>query len=143
MLIALLLSTVVPNGDNFQCTPIRVWDGDGPIWCQEGPRIRLSGIAAREIDGTCKPNHPCPAASGEAARNHLASLVGTVTGRSREGHLLVRGPALQCRSVGGGKGSRTAAWCASPRVGDLSCRMVQDGYALRWDQYWRGHSCRK
>ena len=61
MTIALLLAVaVVPAGQSFQCTPVAVWDGDGPIWCAEGPHIRLSGIAAREIDGSCRPGHPCP-----------------------------------------------------------------------------------
>ncbi len=42
---------IVARGDGFACTPVRVWDGDGPIWCSEGPRVRLAGIAAREMDG--------------------------------------------------------------------------------------------
>src|SRR5687767_12542809 len=59
MLIELL--AIVASGQSFACTPTAVWDGDGPIWCAEGPKIRLAGIAAREIDGTCKKGHPCPA----------------------------------------------------------------------------------
>ena len=141
LLLAFLLASVVPSGDSFNCTPIRVWDGDGPIWCKEGPRIRLSGISTREIDESCKPNHPCPKASGSSARNHLAGLIGSVTGKASEGHLLVKGPVLRCRSVGNGKGSRTAAWCVSPKSGDLSCRMVRDGFALRWAKYWKDHRC--
>jgi endonuclease YncB( thermonuclease family) len=53
MLFLLAAISIVPAGQTFQCTPTRVWDGDGPIWCGEGPRIRLSGIAAREMDGSC------------------------------------------------------------------------------------------
>jgi len=34
-----------------------------------------------------------------------------------------------------------AAWCVSPRSGDLSCAMVRGGWALRWDRYWRNHRC--
>lgn len=50
MIASLLLATaVIPAGQSFQCTPTRVWDGDGPIWCAEGPHVRLSGIAAREM----------------------------------------------------------------------------------------------
>lgn len=26
----------------FVCTPVAVWDGDGPIWFKEGPKIRIS-----------------------------------------------------------------------------------------------------
>lgn len=133
----LTVAAVVAAGMTFTCTPIRVWDGDGPIWCAEGPKIRLAGIAAREIDGTCRPGHPCPKASGAAARDALARLVGKPVGRSREGHVLVKGPALNCTSEGSGKGERTAAWCSTSADVDLSCAMVKSGYALRWSAYDR------
>ena len=140
MLLMLLLSAV-PSGQTFTCTPSRVWDGDGPIWCAEGPRVRLAGIAAREIDGTCRSHHPCPAGGGAEARDHLVALIGRPIGRSREGHVLVRGGPLTCRSVGSGGGERTAAWCSTRDRMDLSCAMVASGYALRWPRYWRQHRC--
>lgn len=143
MLIALYLAAtpIVESGQTFICTPTRVWDGDGPIWCAEGPRIRLSGIAAREMDGTCNSNQPCPDASAQEARDTLAALVGVMTGKSEQGHLLVTGPALQCTSVGGAGGNRTAAWCISPVHGDLSCAMVKTGTVLKWAKYWKDHRC--
>ncbi len=131
------LASAVAAGASFTCTPTRVWDGDGPIWCAEGPKIRLAGIAAREIDETCKPGHPCPRASGRAARDYLVKLVGQPHGRSREGHVLVSGKPLRCTSGGSGKGDRTAASCATPAGRDLSCAMVQSGFALRWPGYDR------
>lgn len=134
-------AAIVPAGQSFECTPIRVWDGDGPIWCAEGPHVRLSGIAAREMNGTCNANQPCPDASAIEARDTLVGLVGRQTGTSVEGHVLVKGSKLICQSVGGAGGSRTAAWCSSPAVGDLSCAMVQSGTVLRWDRYWRDHRC--
>src|SRR3546814_18852332 len=67
-----------------------VWDGDGPVWCSEGPHIRLSGIVAREMDGTCRPGHPCPEAGARAARDHLVSLVGKPAGTRSPGQILVR-----------------------------------------------------
>ncbi|WP_129793919.1 thermonuclease family protein [Sphingosinicella sp. CPCC 101087] len=137
----LLALQIVAAGSTFTCTPVRVWDGDGPIWCAEGPRIRLAGIAAREMDGSCRDGHPCPRAPAQAARDHLASLLGQPVGRSREGHVLVRGAPLTCRSDGNGRGSRTAAWCATAEGVDLSCAMVDSGMAARWDRYWRGHRC--
>jgi endonuclease YncB( thermonuclease family) len=137
----LLASAGVPAGETFTCTPTRVWDGDGPIWCAEGPRVRLSGIAAREMDGTCNTNQPCPDANAKDARDALASLLGTSIGQSAEGHILVSGPALSCVSTGGAGGSRTAAWCISKINGDLSCAMVKRGLALKWARYWRHHLC--
>ena len=73
---ALAEARVVPSGQTFQCTPVAVWDGDGPVWCAEGPRIRLAGVAAREIDGTCKSNQPCPAVGAFDARDRLVRLFG-------------------------------------------------------------------
>lgn len=141
MLLSFLSSVVA--GSTFACTPVAVWDGDGPIWCAEGPRIRLAGIAAREIDGTCRPHHPCPAASGRAARDHLVRLLGRPRGTLATGHVAVRGPILKCRSLGSAKGSRTAALCASPGVGDLSCAMVTSGFAARWPRYGGDRLCRE
>jgi endonuclease YncB( thermonuclease family) len=59
----------VPAGRTFRCTPVAVWDGDGPVWCAEGPRVRIAGVAAREMDGSCKPNQPCPSVGAGEARN--------------------------------------------------------------------------
>jgi endonuclease YncB( thermonuclease family) len=137
----LLFATFVPAGQSFDCTPTAVWDGDGPIWCAEGPHIRLSGIAAREMDGTCRPGHPCPAANPIAARDHLVSLLGTRGGVRSTGHISVSGPTMRCRSAGGAGGNRTAAFCTSPRSGDLACAMVRDGFAAKWDRYWQEHRC--
>lgn len=143
MLAFLAFATaIVPSGTSFACTPTQVWDGDGPIWCAEGPRIRLEGIAAREMDETCRPGHPCPSASGEAARDQLVALMGGPKGRARTGHILVSAPTMRCRSDGSAKGSRTAAWCNLPGVGDLSCAMVLSGTALRWRAYRGDEVCR-
>jgi endonuclease YncB( thermonuclease family) len=136
--IVLLAITAIPAGRPFNCTPARVWDGDGPVWCHEGPRLRLAGIAAREHDGTCRANQPCPKASAEVARDTLVRLLGTRNGRSRQGHILVRGPTLRCVSNGSAGRGRTGAWCVSPTNGDISCAMVASGTVLRWQRYWRG-----
>ncbi|MGH6784015.1 MAG: thermonuclease family protein, partial [Sphingomicrobium sp.] len=103
--------SIIAAGTSFTCTPTAVWDGDGPIWCAEGPRVRLAGIAAREIDGSCRSNQPCPAASGPAARDGLVTMLGGPRGRRSEGHVLVKAPPMRCRSDGSAGGSRTAAWC--------------------------------
>lgn len=142
MTMLALLTNIVASGAAFACTPTQVWDGDGPIWCAEGPRIRLSGIAAREIDETCRPGHPCPDASGRAARDALVTLFGGARGTTTTGHVRVRGPRLACVSQGGAKGSRTAAWCASPAAGDLSCAMVTAGHAVRWARFGGDRVCR-
>lgn len=139
---ALAHAATVAAGVSFGCTPIRVWDGDGPIWCAEGPRIRLAGIAAREIDGTCRRSQPCPKASGVAARDRLVALLGGARGVTRDGHVRVTGPRLACRSEGPDAYGRTVAWCRAPKAGDLSCAMVRSGAALRWTRYGGDSVCR-
>jgi endonuclease YncB( thermonuclease family) len=126
---------IVPRGETFVCTPVRVWDGDGPIWCAEGPRVRLAGIAARELDGSCARHHPCPDASGVQARDALVRLLGGSGGVSSSGHALVRGPRMSCRSSGSAGGNRTGAWCNAPRIGDLSCAMIRTRTVVRWARY--------
>lgn len=132
---------VVAAGESFTCTPIAVWDGDGPIWCAEGPRIRIAGVAAREMDGSCSRDHPCPSVSGIDARDRLVRLFGGPKGKLSTGHIKVRSAPMQCMSDGSAQGSRTAAWCSSPVFGDLSCAVVRAGGAVRWPRYWRNHRC--
>jgi endonuclease YncB( thermonuclease family) len=134
-LFVLMSVAVIPEGQTFVCTPTHVWDGDGPIWCKEGPRIRIAGIA-------CKPNHPCPRASAEAARDALVKLIGQRTGWSHYGHALVEGRPLRCQSTGPAGGNRTGAWCHSPKSGDLSCAMVRSGTVAKWAPYWKRHKCK-
>lgn len=143
-MIALLLlaATVVPAGDRFACTPIRVWDGDGPIWCAEGPRVRLAAIGVRELDGSCRRYQPCPAMSGVAARDVLVRFLGGERGVANTGHIIVDGPTMACRSRGDANGGRTAATCAVPGLGDLSCAMVKAKAALPWRWFGGDAVCR-
>jgi endonuclease YncB( thermonuclease family) len=133
---------IVPAGVTFQCTPVAVYDGDGPVWCAEhGIKIRIAGVAAREMDGTCRPNQPCPPVDAIDARDRLVRLFGGPRGKLPEGHVIVRSAAMTCVSDGSAGGSRTAAWCRSPVFGDLSCAVVRAGGAIRWARYWRDHRC--
>ena len=96
-MILMMLAEVVAAGTAFTCTPIAVWDGDGPIWCAEGPKIRIAGVAAREMDGTCNTAQPCPPVSGTDARDRLVGLLGGARGKLGTGHVRVRAapPALR------------------------------------------------
>lgn len=138
---AAALPEVVSRGATFSCTPTAVWDGDGPIWCAEGPKIRLSGVAAREMDGSCRANQPCPTVSAVEARDRLVQLLGGPKGGLGTGHIKVQSPPIRCVSDGSAGGSRTAAWCTSPTFGDLSCAVVRAGGAVRWPKYWGRHRC--
>lgn len=114
-------SAAEPNsGARFTCTVTGVHDGDGPIYCAEGPKIRLTAITARELDETCSPGHPCPDASGASARDALTRLA--------------TGQTLSCEATGRSY-SRITAWCWTPAGVELNCAMVQGGYAARWDKF--------
>ena len=141
-MLALLAASIVAAGQTFTCTPTHVWVGDGPIWCAEGPHVRIAGIAAREMDGNCRTNQPCPDASALEARDALVDLLGGPRGTNSTGHVVVRGPRLMCRSEGSAGGNRTAAWCRLPSGADLSCSMIHTRTVLRWDRYWKGPACR-
>ena len=114
------------------CTPIAVWDGDGPVWCEEGPKIRLAGIAAREMDETCKPRHPCPDASGIDARDALVRLLGGAKGRWKPGHVVVSASPMRCHPVGRSY-DRVVATCRLADGRDLSSAMLRTGTVARWD----------
>lgn len=131
-LLALLAAVIVPAGESFRCTPARVWDGDGPIWCAEGPRLRIADIAARELDGSCRRGHPCPKASGIKARDVLVELLGGSRGTTRDGHVIVAGPPMQCRSRGPDRYRRTVAVCYLPTGEELGACMVKRAAAARW-----------
>ena len=138
--LVLAAAYIVPAGETFTCTPTRVWDGDGPVWCSEGPRLRLLGIAAREKDGSCRPHHPCPSATPEAATRALVRLLGpTTTQKLKSGHVGLEGaPALMCVSGGSAQGNRTAAECRLADGRSLSCAMIKTGTVLEWPRYSEG-----
>lgn len=137
---------VVPAGETFTCTPVRVWDADGPIWCAEGPRVRLDGIAAREMDGDCLPGHPCPAMNPLAARARLVALLAPKRiWPLKSHHIALEGaPGLSCTSSGSAKGNRTSAICRTAANEDIGCALIAAGAALEWRRYSGGRyaSCR-
>lgn len=142
MSLLAIAAAIVSAGQTFTCTPVAVWDGDGPVWCAEGPHLRITGIAAREMDGTCRTNQPCPDASALEARDALVNLLGGPHGIYSTGHVKVSAGTMTCISKGSAGGTRTAASCTLPSGQDLSCAMVATGTVLRWDRYWQGHRCR-
>lgn len=132
----------VVAGALFACTPTLVYDGDGPIFCAEGPRVRIAGIAARERDNSCRTGHPCPDATGDQAMSALVTLLGGSRGTVRLhgasfDHVRVRAPTLRCVSIGSAGRNRTGAFCKMTDGRNLSCAMLATGTVARWDRYWR------
>lgn len=98
----------------FVCTLVAVWDGDGPIWCKEGPKIRIAGIAA-----------------AVAARDALVRLLGGPKGQRDTGHVIVRAPAMRCSADGLSNG-RDVASCRLSDGRDLAQAMLATITILDW-----------
>lgn len=119
-------TTAQGTSDRLTCTVTKVHDGDGPIWCAErGPdrkpiKLRLQAVAARELDETCSPGHPCPAASGAAAKRALEQLV--------LGQTLTYEPT-------GKSYERVTAWAWREDGTEINCAMVEGNTALPWPKY--------
>lgn len=150
-MIALILSAalagpvpIVPAGQTFRCTPVAIYDTDGPIWCAEGPRLRLNAGAGREADGTCRRGHPCPAMMpGPARQQTLRAIGGIPSGRSSQGHVLLRGsPTMTCTSSGRAVGQRTGAICNVGRQ-QLNCLVIRSGAMAYWPRYDHGGAVRQ
>lgn len=60
---------------DFACDVAYVNDGD-TLRCEDGTRVRIHAIAARESDNTCSPGHPCPTASADESKAALERLAG-------------------------------------------------------------------
>jgi endonuclease YncB( thermonuclease family) len=110
----------------FVCTVTRVHDGDGPIWCKEGPKIRLAGIQAPDFERTepCrrrKPGYVCSDVRARASQRIVSRMV------------LHR--RLSCVAVDRSY-QRVVATC---RIGgaDLACAIVRAGAADWWPAYVR------
>jgi len=137
-----MAASLVAAGLLFACTPTLVADGDGPVWCAEGLRIRIAGIAARERDNSCRPGQPCPNSSADAAMRALVNVLGGSRGSvrfrgARYDHVRVHAPTMKCLSTGSAGGSRTGAFCQMSDGRNLSCAMLATHTVLRWDRYWR------
>ena len=126
-MLILLLTAMAPV---FTCEVTRVHDGDGPLWCRSGERIRIAGVQAPDF--TSAP--PChrPAAQRRAFRcdNRAAT-------RSRQlVSTLVLCQRLRCQPVDTSY-NRIVARCTLPDGRSLSCATIAAGAAVRWDKYWR------
>lgn len=95
------------------CAVVGVHDAD-TVRCQDGTRVRIAAVNAREADGSC--NHtPCPVMRHEQAQPIAAGLM--------------LGRTVQF-SIVGRSGKRL--------VGEnyaIRCRLIQIGAATSWEQY--------
>jgi endonuclease YncB( thermonuclease family) len=112
---------LAPEPARMTCRVASVTDGD-TLRCQDGVRVRLHAVAARERDGSCSAGHPCPAASAEAATQELRRLAA--------------GRTLSCSPTGHSY-NRITAICWTPSGEEVNCAMVRSGTALLWARFDR------
>lgn len=114
-------SAAAPTGDRFACDVAYVNDGD-TLRCEDGTRIRLHAVAARETDETCSPGHPCPTASAASATAELRRLAANRT--------------LSCERIGQSY-NRVTAICWTPGDVEINCAMIRSGTTVVWDRFNR------
>lgn len=103
---------------DFACDVAYVNDGD-TLRCQDGTRVRIHAIAARETDNSCSPGHPCPTASHAESKAALERLAG---------------PRINCVQIGTSY-NRVTAICDNAAGVEINCAMVRTGAAVVWDRY--------
>lgn len=111
----------------FICEVIRVHDGDGPLWCRSGVKVRVAGIQAPDFE-TAQPcrHHDQSYQCDDAAARRSKQIVERLVLRKR----------LMCQPVDRSY-KRVVARCTLPDGRSLSCAAIADGAARRWDSYWR------
>ncbi|MBB4154133.1 endonuclease YncB(thermonuclease family) [Sphingomonas jinjuensis] len=115
---------------SFTCEVVRVHDGDGPLWCRSGEKVRVAGIQAPDFASA----EPC---RRPAARRAAYTCDDRAAVRSRDiVARLTLGRRISCQPVDQSY-SRIVARCTLPDGRSLSCAAIAAGAAVRWDRYWR------
>lgn len=117
----------VATGQNFTCDVVRVHDGDGPLTCSSGVKVRIAGVQAPDFEDaepcrTGKAAYVCDDRRAREARRITAGLT--------------LGKRLTCTAVDR-SWNRVVARCWLPDNRSLSCAVIANGAAWRWDAYWR------
>jgi endonuclease YncB( thermonuclease family) len=113
----------------FACEVVRVHDGDGPLWCANGVKIRVAGIQAPDFEDA----GPCRAGRAEfVCSNAQAERCRVIVER------LTLHRSLTCEPFGKSY-DRVVARCRFADGRDLACTIIAVGAATRWDRYWRGY----
>jgi endonuclease YncB( thermonuclease family) len=111
----------------FLCLVTRVHDGDGPLWCKNGIKVRVAGVQAPDFENA----EPC--------RRRRPAYVCSDVKAARSQHIvekLTLNRSMTCQPVGKSY-QRVVARCTLADGRSLSCAVIAAGAATRWDSYWR------
>lgn len=108
------------------CQVVKVHDGDGPIHCANGAKIRVAGVQAPDF------------ASAEPCRKRRRGYVcddRKALASKRVAERLTLGKRLVCQPVDRSY-NRIVARCALPNGNSLSCSLLARGAVTKWQTYW-------
>jgi len=114
----------------FVCEVVKVHDGDGPLWCRSGQKVRVAGIQAPDFEIAEPCRRPAARRATYACDNAAAERSLQIVSR------LTLSQRLVCQPVGTSY-KRVVALCTLPDGRSLSCATIAAGAAVRWDSYWR------
>lgn len=121
---------MMPALPPFVCEVVRVHDGDGPLWCRSGQKVRVAGIQAPDFEDAAPCRRPAARRGTYTCDDVAAERARLIVSR------LTLGRRLICQSTGRSY-SRIVARCTLPDGRSLSCAAIAAGAAVRWDRYWR------
>lgn len=114
----------------FVCDVIKVHDGDGPIWCRNGIKVRVAGVQAPDFESASPCRRP------KAQRLHYTCDDRAARVSQRIGERLTLHKRMTCQPVDRSH-QRVVARCTLPDGRSLTCATIAAGAAVRWDSYWR------
>jgi endonuclease YncB( thermonuclease family) len=118
---------IVVAAASFSCTVTRVYDGDGPLWCDNGIKIRVAGIQAPDFENT----EPC-----RRAREYYVCNNASARRSQQIVQAITLHKTLVCEPVDRSYG-RVVVRCALSDGRSLSCAILMAGAATRWNRYLR------
>lgn len=134
MIAATLLAIAqVTTGQTFTCDVIRVHDGDGPLTCANGIKVRIAGVQSPDYESAepCrigKAGYVCDDSRARAAQRVTAGLA--------------LNKRLACTAVDK-SWNRVVARCWLPDGRSLTCAVIARGGGWRWDKFWRRYRMEK
>ena len=114
----------------FTCVVVRVHDGDGPLWCANGIKVRIAGVQAPDYEDA----EPCR--RRDASRANYTCDNAAANRSQQIAERLVLRQTLTCQPVGMSY-ARVVARCKLADGRSLSCVAIAAGGATRWHRYWR------
>jgi endonuclease YncB( thermonuclease family) len=127
---AMLFLMALAAAGTFSCTVTRVHDGDGPLWCASGIKVRIAGVQAPDFKSAAPCHRP------DARRGNYICDDAAATRSQQVVERIVLHQTMRCQPMGTSY-KRVVARCTLGDGRSLSCTVIAAGAAVRWERYWR------